>query len=276
MKGELPIARPTSGYAQLEELPEIPAWRGGNSTTPAATPTSPAAPLHLYGSAPAPAASAPAPSPDGGPPPSLALQSSLENESTQKKIKQLELKLLRRRDLYTFAGDHYQFLYRMLTIPTIILTASTGLVSAAWSEAPCSCGESGEPESDGESLSRTVAVSGLSAIATVLVSVNSLLKYESTHIAFFKAAQQCDTLSTKIGFLSSYNIITKDDVAIQDTMSEVEKDLIEISSYVPPVPSWLVNNFRSAALKAGMKHVETSAAPALKRKETKANFNLNA
>ena len=40
--------------------------------------------------------------------------------------------------------------------------------------------------------------------------------------------------------------------------------------------SWLVNNFRSAALKAGMKHVETSAAPALKRKETKANFNLNA
>ena len=215
-------------------------------------------------------------SPDGGPPPSLALQSSLENESTQKKIKQLELKLLRRRDLYTFAGDHYQFLYRMLTIPTIILTASTGLVSAAWSEAPCSCGESGEPESDGESLSRTVAVSGLSAIATVLVSVNSLLKYESTHIAFFKAAQQCDTLSTKIGFLSSYNIITKDDVAIQDTMSEVEKDLIEISSYVPPVPSWLVNNFRSAALKAGMKHVETSAAPALKRKETKANFNLNA
>lgn len=173
MKGELPIA---SGYAQLEELPEIPAWRGGNSTAPAATPTSPAAPLHLYGSAPAPAASAPAPSPDGGPPPSLALQSSLENESTQKKIKQLELKLLRRRDLYTFAGDHYQFLYRMLTIPTIILTASTGLVSAAWSEAPCSCGESGEPESDGESLSRTVAVSGLSAIATVLVSVNSLLK----------------------------------------------------------------------------------------------------
>ena len=276
MKGELPIA---SGYAQLEELPEIPAWRGGNSTAPAATPTSPAAPLHLYGAAPAPAASAPAPSPDGGPPPSLALQSSLENESTQKKIKQLELKLLRRRDLYTFAGDHYQFLYRMLTIPTIILTASTGLVSAAWSEAPCSCGESGEfgePESDGDSLTRTVAVSGLSAIATVLVSVNSLLKYESTHIAFFKAAQQCDTLSTKIGFLSSYNIITKDDVAIQDTMSEVEKDLIEISSYVPPVPSWLVNNFRSAALKAGMKHVETSAAPALKRKETKANFNLNA
>lgn len=106
--------------------------------------------------------------------------------------------------------------------------------------------------------------------------MSSQLSHESTHIAFFKAAQQCDTLSTKIGFLSSYNIITKDDVAIQDTMSEVEKDLIEISSYVPPVPSWLVNNFRSAALKAGMKHVETSAAPALKRKETKANFNLNA
>ena len=94
MKGELPIARPTSGYAQLEELPEIPAWRGNNSTAPAATPTSPAAPLHLYGSAPAPAASAPAPSPNGGPPPSLALQSSLENESTQKKIKQLEDDLL--------------------------------------------------------------------------------------------------------------------------------------------------------------------------------------
>ena len=137
---------------------------------------------------------------------------ALDNASTKNKIEQLELKLLRRRDLYTFAGDHYQMLYRMLTIPTIILTASTGLVSAAWEE--------GEAVGQHPLLSRTVVVSSLSAVATVLVSVNSLLKYESTHIAFFKAAQQCDTLSTKIGFISSYNIVSKQDQEIQEIMSE--------------------------------------------------------
>ena len=45
------------------------------------------------------------------------------------------MKLLRRRDLYTHAGDHYRRWYRFLTIPTLILTASTGLVSSAWPEA---------------------------------------------------------------------------------------------------------------------------------------------
>jgi len=187
--------------------------------------------------------------------PSSVLRDSLDNAGTTHKIEQLELKLLRRRDLYTFAGDHYQRLYRMLTIPTIILTASTGLVSAAWAE-----GEHEVEDGSGEGLliSRTVVVSSLSAIATVLVSVNSLLKYESTHIAFFKAAQQCDTLSTKIGFLSSYNIVSKRDEEIQSIMSEVEKNLIEISSYVPPIPAWLINKFRRAAQAAGMKHVMTS------------------
>ena len=72
------------------------------------------------------------------------------------------------------------------------------------------------------------------------------------------AAQQCDTLSTKIGFLSSYNIVSKRDEEIQSIMSEVEKNLIEISSYVPPIPAWLINKFRRAAQAAGMKHVMTS------------------
>ena len=48
--------------------------------------------------------------------PSSVLRDSLDNAGTTHKIEQLELKLLRRRDLYTFAGDHYQRLYRMLTI----------------------------------------------------------------------------------------------------------------------------------------------------------------
>ena len=187
--------------------------------------------------------------------PSSVLRDSLDNAGTTHKIEQLELKLLRRRDLYTFAGDHYQRLYRMLTIPTIILTASTGLVSAAWAEGEH---EAEDGSGGGLLISRTVVVSSLSAIATVLVSVNSLLKYESTHIAFFKAAQQCDTLSTKIGFLSSYNIVSKRDEEIQSIMSEVEKNLIEISSYVPPIPAWLINKFRRAAQAAGMKHVMTS------------------
>ena len=41
-------------------------------------------------------------------------------------------------------------------------------------------------------------------------------------------------------------------------MSQVEKDLIEISSYVPPIPSWLIKQFRDAAKAANMKHVLAS------------------
>lgn len=175
------------------------------------------------------------------------------------KIEKLRSKLLRRRDLYTFAGDHYQWLYQMLTIPTIVLTASTGLISAAW----------GDCAQEGAMISRTVVISGLSAIATVLVSVNSLLKYESTHLTFFRAAQQCDTLSTKIGFLGSYNIVAKQDQEIQSIMSAVEKDLVEISSSVPPISEWLIKekvakkvaHDAAVAKAAGMKHEQAPATP---------------
>ena len=178
--------------------------------------------------------------------------SAINTANIDQKLKHLEMKLLRRRDLYTHAGDHYRRWYRCLTIPTLILTASTGLVSSAWPEAE------NEEVAEQWKTYRTFIVSSLSAMATVLVSVNSLLKYESTHIAFFKAAQQCDTLSTKIGFISQYNVVRKKDLEIQSIMSQVEKDLIEISSYVPPIPSWLIKQFRDAAKAANMKHVLAS------------------
>ena len=109
-------------------------------------------------------------------------------------------------DLYTFAGDIYQWYYRILTIPTIVLTAMTGVFSAVWPDVDA-CDETAAAAT--MAMLRRIMVSSLSALATVLVSVNSLLKYESTHIAFYQAAQQCDRLNNKIAFLNSYSVCQK-------------------------------------------------------------------
>ena len=88
-----------------------------------------------------------------------------------RQLKALDEKLERRRNLYTYCGDVFRLRYLFLTVPALVFTTSATVLGAAWPD-----------DTDAQmSFYGKMTNTTLSGLATLSISLVSLLKYESTH-----------------------------------------------------------------------------------------------
>lgn len=145
-------------------------------------------------------------------------------------FERLKKEIKKNRFTHNLAGKYYGNLYQKLTIPTIIIT---GLVSMGGFLA------SSELLPNDVKNGFTITVGVLGSISTIIQSVLHSCEYATKKKMFEQAADDYDTLLTKLNFLySSRSNGTGENLNINGTLGEIEEEVLKIKSkciYLPPL-----------------------------------------
>lgn len=145
-------------------------------------------------------------------------------------FERLKKEIKKNRFTHNLAGKYYGNLYQKLTIPTIIIT---GLVSMGGFLA------SSELLPNDVKNGFTITVGVLGSISTIIQSVLHSCEYATKKKMFEQAADDYDTLLTKLNFLySSRSNGTGENLNIDGKLGEIEEEVLKIKTkciYLPPL-----------------------------------------